>query len=373
VTPLSVAKNLRCFTLSMLLASGLSACGGSSNYGDDTIVDTPDSTPSVITTGTDITDALFTARDGSCDSYVGSYYSSVDDIQRRVAFSGEVEISSSASNCTIQSNAIPNHDFNDASARFATDVSVQNKSFDIPKSPSMSSTNTPIDLSTTNVVFLNGAIADVIAAACYGVGNEPLGQEKIGCNETQLNNPWRYDPMSPLNTFGTDEHNAHVQPDGTYHYHGNPVAMFDQDCDISGNPSPVIGFAADGFPVYGSCFTDPVTNSVRKAQTSFELKNNGGPRQNVNGYATPVSGQGTVASANYDGQFIGDYNYVEGAGDLDECNGMTVDGQYGYYITNSYPWIMSCFKGEVQGSFKKTGMAFTNRMHMHADGTYSSQ
>ena len=24
------------------------------------------------------------------------------------------------------------------------------------------------------------------------------------------------------NSFGTDEHNAHTQPDGAYHYHGDP-------------------------------------------------------------------------------------------------------------------------------------------------------
>ena len=27
------------------------------------------------------------------------------------------------------------------------------------------------------------------------------------------------------NDFGTDSHNAHTQPDGAYHYHGDPVAM----------------------------------------------------------------------------------------------------------------------------------------------------
>ena len=40
-------------------------------------------------------------------------------------------------------------------------------------------------------------------------------------------------------------------------------------------------------------------------------------------------GTGNIASANYDGQFRSDYEYVSGSGDLDECNGMTVEGQYG--------------------------------------------
>lgn len=66
---------------------------------------------------------------------------------------------------------------------------------------------------------------------------------------------------------GTDNNNAHTQPDGTYHYHGNPMAMFITDCDASGIASPVIGFAADGFPIYGSCFND--NGTVRKATSSY--------------------------------------------------------------------------------------------------------
>ena len=37
---------------------------------------------------------------------------------------------------------------------------------------------------------------------------------------------------------------------GSYHYHCDPNALFD-DVPV-GEGSPVIGFAADGFPIYGS-------------------------------------------------------------------------------------------------------------------------
>jgi hypothetical protein len=313
----------------------------------------------------DITDMEFSNQAGSCENYVGSYYSNVTDIKRSMDFSGDILISSDGITCTIASNNIPNHDFNDQSASFATNVSTQNKHFELPVAPQMAAQTTPVDLQTTNVVFLNGAIVDVIAAACYDVGNEALGEEKIGCGSDQLANPWRYDPMSPLNGFGTDMHNAHVQPDGSYHYHGNPLAMYDQNCETSALPSPVIGFAADGFPVYGPCFTDSQSAVVRKAQSSYALKNNGGVRQTVNGYSTPVSGQGVVASGNYDGQFTGDYEYVANSGDLDECNGMTVNGQYGYYITDAYPWVLACYKGEIDPSFVKNAPELQNRMHSH--------
>jgi hypothetical protein len=338
---------------------------GSASSAEDTVLITASND------NVDITNVQFSNQQGSCTEYTGSYFSNVTDVLRNVDFIGDVEITQSGETCVISSNDIPNHDFNDQGTSFANDVSEQNNTYIIASSPQVEAQVTSISLNLANAVFLNGATVDLLAAACYDVGNEALGNEKIGCGQDQIDNPWRYDPMSALNTFGTDSHNAHAQPDGTYHYHGNPLAMFDQDCDIQAAASPVIGFAADGFPIYGSCFTDPISNSVQKAQSSFVLKNNGGARADVSGYTTPVAGQGVVASNNYDGQFTGDFEYVADSGDLDECNGMTIDGQYGYYITDSYPWILACYKGQVNDSFSKTGVALENRMHGHSDKVHS--
>ncbi|GLX78682.1 hypothetical protein tinsulaeT_20220 [Thalassotalea insulae] len=351
-----------------LLTSVITACGSSSSNINSAGVDNTTTTSGSTTTDTqttgdaiDITDAILTEQNGSCEYYVGSYYSNVEDVQRNVGFNGDVVISVSGDKCVFDVNEIPNHDFNDASASFATNVAEQSGRYEIPKSPVAAATVTELSLGTTNAILLNGVVIDLLAAACYDVGNEPLGQEKIGCGEDQLDNPWRYDPMSPLNNFGTDIHNAHVQPDGTYHYHGNPMALFDSDCDLIAQESPVIGFAADGFPIYGSCFSD--NGVVRKAQSSYQLK--AGVRQLVNGYTTPQAGMGDVASNNYDGQFRGDYDYQAGSGDLDQCNGMTINGQYGYYITNSYPWVVGCYKGTPDSSLNKQGPALANRLHSH--------
>ena len=54
----------------------------------------------------------------------------------------------------------------------------------------------------------------------------------------------------------------------------------------------------------------------------------------------------------YDGTYIEDYEYT-GAGTLDACNGMTVHGQYGYYVTDSFPYVMGCFSGTPHASFRK--------------------
>ncbi|NMP31076.1 YHYH protein [Thalassotalea sp. M1531] len=317
----------------------------------------------------DITDKIFVERSTSCSEYVGTYQSNVDDIKRGISFHGNVSISSNSTECTIDINQIPNHSFNDQSAAFATNVGEVIDSYRINIAPAFSGTDTALELGVAEAVMLNGVTLDILPAACYGVGDEPLGREKIGCGPDQNDNPWRYDPMSPLNTFGTDSHNAHTQPNGKYHYHANPVAMFAQNCE-NAVASPVIGFAADGFPIYGSCFTDPSSGEIRKAVSSYALKNNGGPREEVVGYQTPQAGVGLIASNNYDGQFRGDWEYVQGTGDLDQCNGMTVDGKYGYYVTNTFPWVINCFKGQINNSFARSE-ELERRSHSHAGETHS--
>ena len=166
-----------------------------------------------------------------------------------------------------------------------------------------------------------------MAASCYGVGDG-----RIGCGD--MNSPYRYDPLGAGSNFGADEHNAHTQPDGTYHYHGNPIALFKQS-DAT-EASPVIGFAADGFPIFGSYIADG--NTVRAATSSYQLKS--GTRQGGPG-------------GKYDGTFIDDWQYVEESGDLDACNGMVQDGVYGYIVTASYPHVMACFTGTPDASFQK--------------------
>jgi len=321
--------------LFVLMSPLLIACGSSS---DDSSISTS-SDDSVNNAHIDITDAIFTRTSGNCADYAESYYADVQDTQTSEYFTGDLVVSVSDENCVFASNAIPNHDFNEG-GNFATDIAEQNDSYHIPTDPTLASASSDLELGES-AVFLNGVKLDLLAAACYGVGDEDLGKERIGCGQEEIDNPWRYDPMSSLNGFGTDSHNAHTQPDGTYHYHGSPEAMFEDDCSTV---SAVIGFAFDGFPIMGSCITDD-DGSIRSVVSSYELIDDGGERVAVSGYETPVAGTGVVASSNYDGQFIGDWEYVSGSGDLDECNGMTVDGQYAYYVSDSYPWVMGCYSG----------------------------
>ena len=199
----------------------------------------------------------------------------------------------------------------------------------IRDSPVAAASPTALSLNYDNGVLLNGVKVDLLAAGCFGVGDG-----RIGCNDDSQ--PWRFDPMFAANGFRVDQHNAHSQPDGSYHYHGDPLALFDRSGTVV---SPVIGFAADGFPIFGSYIRDG--SSVRAAVSSYQLKV--GNRPSDNGQPGGV----------YDGSYRDDYEFVAGSGDLDQCNGMTVNGSYGYYVTAGFPYVMACFTGTVDESFRK--------------------
>jgi hypothetical protein len=338
--------SLTAFAFTFILAAG---CGSDSDSSTQPIADTDapgavdDNDPadhdvtdedladgdSGISGPTDITNAILANVGADCADYAASYISSVQDINRSMGFTGDLNVTVTQSHCEFSSNAIPNHDFNDGTRSFVNATKAQTISYSVPRAPVVAGSTTALSLRTDNAIFLNGVKLDLLAAGCFGIGDG-----KIGC--FQAGSPFRYDPMAATADFGTDSHNAHTQPDGTYHYHGNPNALFADD----GSVSPVVGFAADGFPIYGSFIGDG--DGVRKVSSSYAVKS--GTRQ---------ASSGIDPGGVHDGTFVDDYEYVAGSGDLDECNGMTIDGAYGYYVTDAYPWVLGCFKGAPDRSFDK--------------------
>lgn len=278
----------------------------------------------------DITGAILTERSANCADFVSEHTALATDIHTETSYSAMTTVTTDGETCTIASNAVPNHDFN-TSAGFRNAFAEQDQAYTITATPTATETPTALSLSTDNAVFLNGVKLDLLAAGCDGVGDG-----FIGCND--MSTPYRFDPMGGEgNAFGADAHNAHTQPDGAYHYHGNPVALFQQE--YPSEASPVIGFAADGFPVFGSFIDD--NGTIRAATTSYQLKS--GTR--------PDGDDGPGGT--YDGTYIDDWEFVEGLGDLDQCNGMIQDTVYGYVVTATYPHVIGCFSGTPDESFAK--------------------
>ena len=286
----------------------------------------------------DIKDIVFSKRSANCSDYAANYAAmGVLDIKRSTTFDNSITISVSNDTCTFAANSIPNHDFNDSSAQFATNVSAVSATYIIDATPTIAATITSLNMQYDDGVMLNGVKLDLLAAACYGVGDG-----MVGCGQTYMDRAWRKDPMSPLNNFGTDQHHAHTQPDGTYHYHATPTALYTATAPSA--ESPVVGFAPDGFPIFGPWISDGGT--FRKVTASYRIKTGSRESLGTNEVAFP--------GGSYDGTYRQDYEYVSGLGDLDECNGRTdSDGHYGYYVTDTFPWVMACFKGTLHSSFKK--------------------
>ena len=286
----------------------------------------------------EITDKILTNTSPDCAEYVNAYTSEITDLQQDRPLSGAVIVTVKDDHCLLQSNGIPNHNVGGGSRRnFAAEVAAIGHTFKVARKPAASGSTSQIEQTNFDAIMLNGAVVDIQSAGCYRPNSpqaDPNGNVLAGC---RASDPWLLDPMSPLATFAEDDHHAHTQPDGRYHYHGNPNAMFNDNPGPDG--SPLIGFASDGFPLFGSYFKDE-TGTVRKAKSGYTLKQGERPM-----------GQGNPGGT-YNGLYRSDYEFTN-AGDLDECNGMTVNGVYGYYVTDAYPWIIACLKGTPDPSFDK--------------------
>jgi len=146
----------------------------------------------------DITNAILVNQSLNCSAYVNDYNSQATDINLNTEFSGSLTIAVEGSNCLFTTNAIPNHDFNDAARNFPNTVSEHADQYSIPVNPQLAAQVTPLSLTVNNAIMLNGVVVDILAAGCFGVGDG-----RIGCNNPDQ--PWRFDPLSPLSGFSVDQ------------------------------------------------------------------------------------------------------------------------------------------------------------------------
>ncbi|MEM6489721.1 MAG: YHYH protein [Pseudomonadota bacterium] len=160
---------------------------------------------------------------------------------------------------------------------------------------------------------------------------------------------WHYDALGAGVPLGLDENHAHVQPGGLYHYHAAPTLLaLALGWDGIGH-SPLIGWAADGFPIYlavGDRGEGPVA-----MQSGWRLKP---------GLRPGGAGQGRDEPGGaHDGTFVEDYAYFGGQGTLDICNGAVTyppdrpEGTYAYFITDTFPYVPRCWSGTPDRSFLK--------------------
>lgn len=158
---------------------------------------------------------------------------------------------------------------------------------------------------------------------------------------------WNYEALGGAVPLGLDANHAHVQPGGIYHYHGLPTGLLhelglEDVAETVDAHSPLVGWAADGFPIYclhGYRKADDPNSGIEALRSSYRLREG----QRPGGERGP--------GGRYDGAFVQDYEYVAGAGDLDECNGRSgvtpefPGGTYAYFLTADWPVIPRGFRG----------------------------
>ena len=259
--------------------------------------------------------AATTGVGGSSTAYLGSY--TLDD----ATFGTRVTTTVESNLRTIVTNALPDTETgtfpNDGNPNTITE---QDNTYEFTTEPVLSGAAVPVR--TTGV-------------AINGVKFEPGTAETVTCESGEV---YRVEALQEDFDLGLDFNNAHVQPDGEYHYHGVSELMV--DVFDSGEDLVHVGFAADGHLMYysrsGAYRPGYVLSTVARTGTGC-----------VGSGALDGTQIDDLEGTAPDGTYTSDYVFDAAAGDLDECNGTTIDGQYVYLITEDYPFVGRSLMGEV--------------------------
>lgn len=260
--------------------------------------------------------------------------------------------SSDGTNRMLIGNGIPNHEVGTfPNSNNPNSISEQNVSKSFTLCPSI--------IYESGLEFVGPAMA--IAYALNSVKFDPATAGRCNdageCSLARGEGNWNIEALGHETfDFGDDMNHAHVQPNGAYHYHGIPELLIDFLGDQDG--MTLVGWASDGFPVYARYgYADPENSQsqLKALTTSYRLKSQ--PDENRPNTLTAILG-GPNANSNINkpipmGAFTQDYEYVEGLGDLDECNGIFgvtpefPDGIYYYVVTDDFPFFTRCLKGNI--------------------------
>jgi hypothetical protein len=218
----------------------------------------------------------------------------------------------------------------------------QKRTFEISLNPTPATTHTATGLGPIGMAVNGVAIFNPWDGNYYNVSNGHVGTSPVAGYWQQNAN------IFEASTF--DVGPGHPAPGGTYHYHEEPTSLINQvDPGNTGqHASPVIGYAADGYPIFGPY--GYVVNAQGQVvdgangQPEVELMTSSYQENVYPGGVRPDGGPTT--SVEPDGSYLQDFTYNAGSGTLDQYNGRFAvapgypNGTYGYYVTATYPYII---------------------------------
>lgn len=247
-------------------------------------------------------------------------------------------------------------------------TTTQNAIFKISRNP-VQNTGTPSPTTGGNIgIFINGVALfdyrDGVAwntatnSPCGGPGNPPCPGGPGAAMD------WNRDAI-PAERGGFDCAKGHPAM-GNYHHHQNPSA-FNLDLNVisticnlyaadglyvidSTTHSPLIGYAYDGFPIYGAYgYADTNgTGAITRIKSGYHLRNITTRTTSPTGATVP---SGPAVSTTYPlGYYREDYEYIAAPGQqdvLDEHNGR-------FCITPEYPNGMYCYFATVDANWNSS-------------------
>ena len=126
-----------------------------------------------------------------------------------------------------------------------------------------------------------------------------------------------------------DSCGAHPPPFGEYHTHATPDCLMDRMGDDGSKHSPILGWAYDGFPIYGPWGYANADGSgdLERMESSWRVRDITVRTHYADG--SDVTDGPTLSTAPL-GAYLEDYEYVDSLGDLDPYNGH-------FSVTPEYP------------------------------------
>lgn len=248
----------------------------------------------------------------------------------------------------------------------------------LPLNPTVATNKTLVGMGAV-AAFINGTVA-------YTAGD--------GGSYNNLNQ-WHSNAVY-FENIGFDCAHGHPGPvTSDYHHHQNPSAFNIENvpsssiCNIyladglyvpnAAKHGPLIGFAADGFPIYGAYgYTNPLDTAspIKRITPSYQLRNITARTTLPDGTAAlgptltemvQIMGPGQPQIQAILGAYLEDFEYVSGLGDLDENNGRFCktpeypNGIYCYFATIDsnnkpvYPYVLGkYYHGVVQANTHAT-------------------
>ncbi len=270
-----------------------------------------------------------TGQDSSNDPTVCPQAANFLDVSKAVGAGGAYAKPTLSATCegdevVIKSNTIPHYTF---VAMTPNPLKVVDNTYRIPRSPKQAAATTAIPLLGRIGVAVNGM---------------PL----FGPNEagTPAESAWG----DPVYNQITDECTGHTAAE--YHYHAlqqqclTAASMVAEPWKLAApDPmvaSPVLGYALDGFPIYG-----PYECKDAACSAVIEMK----------------SGYDQIADPKKDAWKAYKHAGSAAADRLDTCNGhVGPGGDYHYHATAGFPYILGCYRGTAAaGSGQDAGTGGT--------------